>query len=97
MHTVLCIISAYMPPRYRSLAEEYGPADGGHGSGILSSCSSSMGSGSGSSSTRGSQLAAAMAEEGTAANASLYVLLRACDRCGWGAVYVWGSLGAVLG
>jgi len=50
---------------------------GGHGSGSL--CS--MGSGiSSSSSTRGSQLAAAMSEEGSAANASLYVLLRACDR-----------------
>jgi hypothetical protein len=33
-----------------------------------------------SSSTRGNQLAAAMGEEGSAANASLYVLLRACDR-----------------
>lgn len=32
------------------------------------------------SSTRGSQLAAAMGEEGASANANLYVLLRACDR-----------------
>eukprot|EP00879_Flechtneria_rotunda_P033180 GHRR01036725.1.p1 GENE.GHRR01036725.1~~GHRR01036725.1.p1 ORF type:complete len:213 (+),score=66.28 GHRR01036725.1:2977-3615(+) len=39
-----------------------------------------------SSTARGSQLAAALSEEGTAANANLYVLLRACDR--WVAIGV---------
>lgn len=48
------------------------------GSGSLSSILS--GQSSGSSSTRGSQLAAALNEEGSAVNANLYVLLRACDR-----------------
>jgi hypothetical protein len=41
-----------------------------------------------SSSTRGSQLGAALSEEGSAANANLYVLLRACDRCVWGCLWV---------
>eukprot|EP00775_Hariotina_reticulata_P012383 gene12383-12517_t len=53
--------------RYRTLAEEFGSED----SGINSNRGPS---------SRSQQLIAALSEEGTAANANLYVLLRACDR-----------------
>lgn len=68
----------YCPRRYRTLAEEFGTLEHALGSGSLSGLS--CGSMASSSSTRGSQLGTALSEEGSAANANLYVLLRACDR-----------------
>jgi hypothetical protein len=54
------------------------------GTGTASGASlASLNSGSSGSSPRGGALAAALSEEGSAVNANLYVLLRACDRCVW--------------
>jgi hypothetical protein len=66
---ITCLYVLLFIGRFRTLAEEFGSYD--------SSINSSRGS---CSRSRSQQLIAALSEEGTAANANLYLLLRACDK-----------------